>query len=120
MLYESDVINAVCEKLESLGYSIQQKLDTNQKGDDIVAIRHGEKTRKILIEAKGETSSRKNSERFGNRFDGAQVKVHVAEALYKAVQVISSLEENDLETIVGIALPDSDYHINSIKKIQPV
>jgi len=120
MLLESDVINAVCNKLKSHGYSIHQKLQTNQHGDDIIAIKPGSRPRKLFIEAKGETSSRKSSERYGKPFDSAQVRVHVAEALFKSSQVLSRETNDNFETISGIALPDSKNHRSYIEMIQPV
>ena len=120
MLFESEVIDAVCDKLESLGYKIQQKLQTNQQGDDIVAEKSGISQCRIFIEAKGETSSRKTSERFGRPFDSAQVRVHVAEAFYKAAQVLSVETNKEYVMISGIALPNTQLHQNCVKNIQSV
>jgi hypothetical protein len=120
MLLESDVINAVCKKLESLGYFIQQKLQTEQHGDDIIAGKTGLHPRKLFIEAKGETSSRKGSERYGKPFDSAQVRVHVAEAFYKSAQVLSRETADDVEILSGIALPDTKLHHSCVKNIQPI
>lgn len=120
MLLESDVINAVCKKLESHGYFIHQKLQTNQHGDDIIAEKIGLHPCKIFIEAKGETSSRKGSERYGKPFDSAQVRVHVAEAFYKSAQVLSRETDEGVEILSGIALPDTKLHRSCVKNIQPV
>lgn len=120
MLLESDVINAVCSLLESHGYFIQQKLQTNQQGDDIIAITTGSMPRKLFIEAKGETSSRKGSEHYGKPFDSAQVRVHVAEAFYKSAQVLSRETERDVEILSGMALPDTKLHHYCTENIQPI
>lgn len=53
MLTENDVIAAVCNKLEHMGFDIKQKLHTSEPGIDIIAVRDGFT---LLIEAKGETS----------------------------------------------------------------
>jgi len=120
MLLESDVINAVCKKLEFQDYFIQQKLQPNQQGDDIIAVKAGLHPRKLIIEAKGETSSRIGSERYGKPFDSAQVRVHVAEAFYKSAQVLSRGTYEGEKILSGIALPDTNLHRNYVKYIQPV
>jgi hypothetical protein len=120
MLLESDVIDATCNELESLGYVILQKLSTTQHGDDIIAENSSKEYQRISVEAKGETSSRQTSERYGKPFDNAQVKIHVAEALYKAVQVLSRPEEEGMRVLSAIALPKTKFHIRSINSIKPV
>jgi hypothetical protein len=112
MLFESNVIDATCIKLESFGYTIEQKLTTSQHGDDIIAARSADRPRKVFVEAKGETSSRQKSERYGTPFDSAQVGVHVAEAFYKAALVLSRKMDMDLEIVSAIALPSTKSHRN--------
>jgi tRNA(Leu) C34 or U34 (ribose-2'-O)-methylase TrmL len=90
MLFESDVISSVCNYLKKYNFDILQQLDENQKGDDIIAINN--KGQKIYIEAKGETSSKESSNRFGKEFNGSQKKVHVSQALYRAIKM---KEENN-------------------------
>jgi hypothetical protein len=119
MLFEADVINAVCKQLESRGYHIRQRLQTTQQGDDIIAVKQTSVPCELYIEAKGETSSRRGSERYGKPFDSAQVRIHVAEAFYKAAEVLSR-QHKDVETRVGIALPDNKEHRAVVKKIEPV
>jgi hypothetical protein len=119
MLLESDVINAVCAELKSRGYHIQQKLSTTQQGDDIIAVKHMPVRCRLHIEAKGGTSSRKGSKRYGKPFSSAQVRVHVAEAFYKAAEILSR-ERRSAETRVGIALPDTRLHRKYMKNIQAV
>ena len=119
MLFESDVINAVCARLESEGYEIRQKLSTTQHGDDIIAVKHTSPTRELYIEAKGETSSRKGSRRYDKPFDSVQTRVHVAVALYKAAGVLSR-KPNGVEIRTGIALPDNQRHRIAVQSIRPV
>ena len=38
MLFESEVISAVCNYLKEYNFEILQQLDENQKGDDIIAL----------------------------------------------------------------------------------
>jgi hypothetical protein len=81
MLTENDVVESMCGYLEDAGYRILKRCNTAEKGIDIVALLP-DVSRRLLIEAKGETSAREGSKRYGRPFDGAQVRVHVAEAFY--------------------------------------
>jgi hypothetical protein len=119
MLLESDVISAVTERLSRHGYRIVQALSTTERGDDIIAERLDVNLRRLVIEAKGESSSRRNSARFGMPFDSAQVSIHVAEALYKAAEIISRRSSGG-ELCVGIALPDNVSHRAAVRKVIPV
>lgn len=107
MLYEHDVIEAVCAELRRHGYQIEQALTTKQQGIDIIASRPD--SPRLFIEAKGETSSLESSKRYGQPFDSAQVHIHVAEALYTGAEILSKVGfANDVR--VGIALPDNELH----------
>lgn len=119
MLFESDVVNAVCTKLQALGYHIRQQLQTTEQGDDIIAVKQGTPIRELYVEAKGETSSRKGSARYGRPFDSAQIRVHVSEAFYKTAEVLSRNRE-DVEVRAGIALPDARVHRALVEKIASV
>jgi hypothetical protein len=111
MLYESDVITSVCNFLKKYNFEILQQLNENQKGDDIIAINN--KKQKIYIEAKGETSSKEGSNRFGKEFNGSQKKVHVSQALYRAIKM---KEENS--SLSGIAFPETKGHLSLIEPIK--
>ena len=119
MLLESEVIDAVCRKLQAHGYSIRQKLKTTQRGDDIIAVKDVPTPCELHIEAKGATSSRKNSQRYGIMFDSAQIRIQIAEALYKTAEVLSRNDVN-ARLRVGIALPDNEGHRIKVKNIEPV
>lgn len=119
MLFESDVIDAVCASLQTRGYNIREKLGPTQRGDDIVAVKQGAVSVKLCVEAKAETSSRKSSTRYGKPFTSAQIRVHVAEALYKAATVLSR-PSGQAEIRAAIALPGTATHRRLINEIQPV
>jgi DNA gyrase/topoisomerase IV subunit A len=120
MLLEGDVIEAVCKKLEAVGYQIKQKLNTTQQGYDIIAIYEDDKiSRKLIVEAKGATSSLVTSKRYGKQFDRAQVRIHVAEALYKIAEVLS-IKNDRYQISTAIALPKNKDHLEHIEKIQPL
>ncbi|WP_188397951.1 hypothetical protein [Sporomusa sp. GT1] len=118
MLFEGNVIAAVCEKLEEEGYYIEQRLNTTQQGFDIIALKeNGDMKIKLIVEAKGATSSRKSSERYGQPFDRAQVRIHVAEALYKVAEALS-IKNSRYQIYTAIALPKNKDHLDHVKKIQ--
>jgi hypothetical protein len=115
MLTENDIIDAVCAYLRAAGYKIVSIATTTERGIDIIATRPDGSGR-LLIEAKGETSARQGSARFGLPFDSAQVGVHVAEAFRTAV----SLHAKHLGDSIGMALPDTLPHRKQVNKIKSV
>jgi hypothetical protein len=118
MLTESDVIDAVSSFLHSQGYELRQKLSPSQRGHDIIAFKRGSPDRVLYIEAKGGTSSKPSTERYGKPFDGAQVRVHVAEAFYKAATALCR-PVSSMDTRVGIAFPSTHKHFQRIRDIEP-
>ncbi len=118
MLYESDVIDAVCRHLAGHGFTILQRLSTTQHGIDIIASREEPSPMELSIEAKGETSERKESQRFGKPFDSAQVKIHVAEAIYAAAALISSPQVHPYRR-VAVAFPQDPLHQRYAASVQP-
>ena len=111
MLTENDVIEYVAKELCNRGYTNIKTVNTFQKGYDIIAEKNG---RKLIIEAKGQTSS-KNSNRQGKEFSHAQKKTHVAMAIYKTMQTL----EKNKGCKVGIAFPNDKVHVSIINRIKP-
>lgn len=119
MLFERDVVNAVCRIIEQNNFIIEHCSPTDQHGYDIISSKEKDSTIiKLYIEAKGETSSRVGSAKYGYPFDGAQVRVHIAEALYKSAEALC-IEENEVKIFAGIALPDNISHRSILNKIKP-
>jgi hypothetical protein len=118
MLYEKDVIDAVCDYLQQAGYTITQRLGPKQHGDDIIA-NGGPKNQEVYVEAKGETSSNPESKRYGKQFDPAQCRDHVAAALYKAATALQKTPPS-VKRRVGIALPDTPCHRRLIEQIEQI
>lgn len=114
MINENQVVDYVCKYLEDNKYIIDQRLCTNEKGYDIVAF--NEDGKKLIIEAKGGTSSKSGTNLFGRAFNQNQVKTHISVALYAVGKVINS----DPDCEVGIALPQNDSHLKAVNKIQKV
>jgi hypothetical protein len=111
MLYEDDVVDSVCAYLKRRGLRITQKLRANQRGDDIVATADGG-IRELHIEAKGETSSRRGGPRYGQEFNSAQVRDHVANAFFRAAQMATH------GRLAGMALPKNTLHERYVGRIE--
>lgn len=111
MLTESDIIKSVCDFLENHNFRIQQCLNEQQQGDDIIAV--NEKGEYFHIEAKGQTSSKANSKAFGKEFSGSQKLSHVSRALYRAIKM---KDENN--SYAGIALPETEKHLELVEDIR--
>ena len=104
MLTENDVVIAVSNFLKSEGYSIEQALTTSQQGIDIEAT--SSTGTRCFVEAKGATSSKVSSKRYGQEFNNNQIKTHIAVALLKSFQ---TLQIHPTAEVV-IALPGNVGH----------
>ena len=112
MLTENNIIEFVSAFLEENGYNIEQTLTTNQPGIDIIAC-HPKKGY-CYVEAKGATSSKKGTSRFGKEFSISQVKTHIGVAILKSYQTL----QHDSSAEVVIALPDNINHRKVIDSIR--
>jgi hypothetical protein len=111
MLTESEVITAVCIFLKNEGWKIESTCTETEKGDDIVAV--NDKSHVVaVIEAKGETSSKNHTARYGKPFSFSQVKAHVAKAFFRAAK---SIGEN---RVGGLALPNTKAHKSCVAEIE--
>src|SRR6478752_7148048 len=111
LLSEDDVVRAVMAHLEADGWKIESFALSHQRGDDIVATRGGET---LVIEAKGEGSSRAGSRRHGLAFDRRQVGTHVSVAVGRAMRTVSRGG-----AIAAVALPSNELHRAEIGRIAP-
>ena len=111
MLYEDDVIGAVCAYLKRRGFTITKTAGVRQRGDDIIAAGHGS-IHELHIEAKGEGSGRKGSARYGECFNGSQIRDHVANAFYRAAKMATK------DIVGGMALPKNEPHERRVAEIQ--
>ena len=98
MLTEDDIIDAVRDHLIRHGWNIVARATATQRGYDLVAERGG---RRLIVEAKGEGSSKESSARYGQSFNKGQVFDHVAKAILKALRVAVSGANG-----AAIAVPD--------------
>ncbi|ABR33784.1 hypothetical protein [Clostridium beijerinckii] len=112
---ENEVINKAIEKLESIGFNIISQCNTKQQGIDIEAEKNGIK---LLIEAKGATSSMEGSKRNGKPFNRNQARTHISVAIYKVMSLISELKNHNSLTLFGICLPFERNHIEFINNVK--
>ena len=84
----------------------------DQHGTDLVALRDGIR---LEVEAKGAGSSKPHTARYGQPFTAAQVKVHVGEAVLKALRVVAAGRAR-----AAVAFPDTPRHRAETGPIEPV
>ncbi|WP_379159401.1 hypothetical protein [Paenibacillus sp. sgz5001063] len=113
MITENDVIRAVCLKLDKHGFSIQQSLNTLEKGIDVIARRNDFI---LYLEAKGETSALITSKRYGKPFNQNQIVDHVAKALLSVSKILTTRTDDNFG--IAIALPDNLGHRKVIREIE--
>lgn len=116
MLNENDVVDAVCRYLKGAGYKILQRCPTTKQGIDIIAERPSEVGR-LLVEAKGGTSAREGSARFGKPFNRSQVFDRVAKCLYTAAETYTGSTSGDG---VAMAFPDTRLFRDYLDRIKTV
>lgn len=112
MLTESEVIVATSQFLKSQRFQITQALSEIEQGVDIEGVTPDGAT-EFSVEAKGETSSKPSTARFGKPFDSKQVFDHVSKAFYCAAR------DNSKGLLAGIALPCNEAHVTRVEKIAP-
>jgi hypothetical protein len=116
VLYEDDVVDAVCRYLEHNDYVIRQSLTSMQRGHDIIADKRGDPTSTLYVEAKGEGSSKAATARYGSSFNSGQVFDHVAKAVLKALRV-ASWDTTGPQSRAGIALPENAAHVQQVEMV---
>jgi hypothetical protein len=112
MITENEVISAVCRHLEGMGYEIEEARSTYEHDPDIIA-RHPKTNEVFLVEAKGATSSKEDSNRFGKPFNSSQVFTHVAKAFFTAMKLLCTKEKAALH--VAVALPETPLHRRQVE-----
>ena len=102
---ENAVVSAVCEHLMSSGYQIIHRSTTTEHGIDVIA-EHPETKVRVLVEAKGGTSSREGSERFGKPYTQTQVLDRVAKGIYTCLKYRTANPDKKTVRVI-LALPNS-------------
>jgi hypothetical protein len=111
MLFEDDVVAVVVTRLLADGWTIVSTALATQHGDDIVATRAGVR---LVVEAKGEGSSKPHTARYGNTFTPKQASTHVGVAVLRALSVVS-----EGTSTAAIALPADASHRREVGRVQP-
>lgn len=101
---ENAVIDSVCSRLRALGYEVTQRLKTKEHGIDVVA-HNPENGQQVFIEAKGGTSSREGSNRFGKPYTQSQVFDRVAKGVFTCLQLRAEHPDRENEHVV-LAVPE--------------
>jgi len=114
MLTENDVVEAISSYLRGQGCHIVQQRTADQRGTDLIAECPGEIWH---VEAKGSTSSKRNSSRFGLPFDTNQINSHVSRAIYTAMKILGQQPDGN-RTRVALGLPNNDGHRRMVKPVQ--
>ena len=107
MLTENDVVKAVAAHLKTEGYRVESTRSTVERGVDIVAI-HPDTKRQLLVEAKGGTSSKSTTARYGRPFTPNQAKSHVSVAFYYAAKLRQRHSPDGAQ--IAMAFPDDSQH----------
>jgi hypothetical protein len=108
VLYEDDIVDAVAAHLTAQGWVVTQALRAPQRGDDLIAHTGA---RRLIVEAKGETSSNPRSSRYGKAFDRTQVDVSTAEAVMRQLRLAGRAEDAcDEDTLFAVAFPDTSVY----------
>ncbi len=113
MITENDVVERVTAYLIRRNWRIVSSASTSEHGPDIVA--RSDAGREIWVEAKGQTSSKEGTRRYGKEFNRNQKEDSLGRALLKCCQLVS--ERTDL--VVALALPSDDVNSELISRISP-
>lgn len=112
MITENDVIDYVERHFVKQGGKTESKANTKQKGIDLII---DFQDKKFFIEAKGETSSKEHSNRYGQAFTTNQITNHIARAIFTTLK-LQSKNENKNEVYI-IAFPNTAQHKIQLEKI---
>ncbi len=112
LLGEMFIIESVVNYLNAKDYAVIGKVrSVREHGVDIVAISPKTKV-KLNVEAKGQTSSKSESRRFGKEFDRGQKRDHLGKAILKACECV------ERDEAAAIALPDDAVNRELIDSIR--
>ena len=111
MLLEDDVVDAVVAFMAARGWEIQSTAHASQHGDDIDALKDGQR---LLVEAKGAGSSKASTRRYGQPFTGNQVGSHIGVAVVRALRWVSGGVARP-----ALAFPDNRHHRDRVDAIAP-
>ena len=114
MLTEDEVVQSVRKYLDKTGYRVDKICSTSEQGIDIEAV-NIKTGRPLFVEAKGGTSSKPDTKRFGLSFTRNQAKTHIAVALYWAAKQRQKHGTEAAE--IALAFPDDGLHPELVDEI---
>lgn len=107
-LDENAVVTAIGKHLTLSGYEIKQQLSTTEHGIDVIAL-HPHSNVRVLVEAKGGTSSRIGSERYGKPYTQNQVFDRVAKGVFTCLQLRTENPDKNMVRVI-LAIPEKPSH----------
>jgi len=107
-LDENAVVTAVGKHLTLAGYEIKQQLGTTEHGIDVIAL-HPHSNVRVLVEAKGGTSSRLGSKRYGKPYTQNQVFDRVAKGVFTCLQLRTENPDKNMVRVI-LAIPEKPSH----------
>jgi Holliday junction resolvase-like predicted endonuclease len=102
---ENAVVNVACKRLEAQGFIITQRCSTTERGIDIIA-EDSSTGRKLLVEAKGGTSSKESSVSFGIAYNSNKVRHQVAMGVFTCIKLRAEYPDRSRYSVM-LAVPDS-------------
>jgi len=109
---ENQIIAATIQILKLDGYSICSSCSTTQRGVDIIAEKSDTT---VLVEAKGGTSSRSKSSRFGKPYTQSQVFDRVAKGVFTCLQLRS--KHRNIKDRVILSVPKSEWYLRYLDEV---
>jgi hypothetical protein len=112
-LNENKVIEELKKHLLAAGYLLISECSTIMQGIDLVMKKENEE---MWIEAKGDTSSRESSNRFGKTFTDTQCHVHFSRAFFKACELRDKANESKNNIRIAIAFAHTKHYEKYCKR----
>ena len=111
---ENAVVKATCKYLKEQGYTILSSCTTNQRGVDIIA-ENLVTGYQMLVEAKGNTSSKEGSKRFGQPYTNSQVFSHASKGVFACIRLRAKHSDRTTHKVM-LAVPDSTLYNKYLDK----
>ena len=102
--------------MSELGHRVPPNIELAVLGESPAVGVHERTKRKIFVEAKGGTSSKEKTNRYGKGFTPNQAKSHVSVALYCAARLHETADAEGAD--IALAFPDDATHRKLVKNIE--
>ena len=104
---ENHVIAELKKYLHARDHLLISECSTVMQGIDLVMKKGNQE---IWVEAKGSTSSRENSNRFGKVFNDAQCHDHFSRAFFKACQMRDEAKQSKKDVRIAMAFSHTKHY----------